>query len=43
MDNVVDRVRQVACKKQYRDNAALVALKVPDAAGVLKFDQHLGC
>jgi hypothetical protein len=36
VDEVVARVRQVASKKQYRDNAALVALKVLDAAGALK-------
>ena len=36
VDEVVARVRQVATKKQYRDNAALVALKVLDAAGALK-------
>jgi hypothetical protein len=40
VDDVVDRVREVATKKQYRDNAALVALKVLDAAGVLKPGQQ---
>jgi hypothetical protein len=40
VDEVVDRVREVASKKQYRDNAALVALKVLDAAGVLKPDRN---
>lgn len=33
---VVDVVRRVASSKQYRDDAALVALKVLDAAGQLK-------
>lgn len=32
---VVSRVRTIAESKQYRDNAALVALKVLEAAGVL--------
>ena len=32
----VDVVRRVAAHKQYRDDAALVALKVLDAAGHLK-------
>jgi hypothetical protein len=36
VDEVVDKVRTVATATQYRDNAALVALKVLDAAGVLK-------
>jgi hypothetical protein len=36
VDEVVARVREVASKSQYRDNAALVALKVLQAAGALK-------
>jgi hypothetical protein len=32
---VVARVRAIAESRQYRDNAALVALKVLEAAGVL--------
>jgi hypothetical protein len=36
VDEVVARVREVATRKQYRDNAALVALKVLDAAGALR-------
>ena len=31
----VAQVREVAATKQYRDNAALVAMKVLDAAGAL--------
>jgi hypothetical protein len=43
VEEVVARVRQVATRKQYRDNAALVALKVLDAAGALKpSDDDLG-
>lgn len=34
--DVVETVRRVASSKQYRDDAALVALKVLDAAGQLK-------
>lgn len=36
VEEVVARVQEVATKKQYRDNAALVALKVLDAAGALR-------
>jgi hypothetical protein len=36
VDEVVDKVRAIATSTQYRDNAALVALKVLDAAGALK-------
>ena len=36
VNEVVARVRDVASSKQYRDNAALVAMKVMEAAGVLK-------
>jgi hypothetical protein len=36
VDEVVARVREVATRKQYRDDAALVALKVLDAAGALR-------
>jgi hypothetical protein len=36
VDEVVAKVRAVATATQYRDNAALVALKVLDAAGALK-------
>jgi hypothetical protein len=36
VDEVVTRVREVATRKQYRDNAALVALKVLDAARALR-------
>ncbi|MEW2012066.1 MULTISPECIES: hypothetical protein [Microbacterium] len=32
---VVKTVRQVAGSKQYRDNAVLATMKVPDAAGAL--------
>ncbi len=35
VDEVVEKVREVAGDSQYRDNAALVALKVLDAAGAL--------
>ncbi len=35
VDEVVGLVREVASSKQYRDNAALVAMKVMEAAGVL--------
>jgi len=35
---VVDQVREVAASKQYRDNAALVTMKLLDAAGALNFD-----
>jgi hypothetical protein len=38
VEDVVDRVRQVAQTKQYRDSAALVIMKLLDAAGVLTFD-----
>lgn len=34
-DEVVQRVRKVASKSQYRDNAALVAIKVLEAVGAL--------
>jgi hypothetical protein len=41
VDDVVARVREVAGSKQYRDDPALVALKVLDAAGQLKdLDEH---
>jgi hypothetical protein len=36
VEDVVNIVRRVAAHKQYRDDAALVALKVLDAAGHLK-------
>lgn len=36
VNDVVAKVRHVAEAKQYRDNAALVALKVLEAAGALK-------
>jgi hypothetical protein len=36
VEQVVDQAREVAASKQYRDNAALVAMKVLDAAGALK-------
>jgi hypothetical protein len=36
VEDVVEKVRAVAARKAYRDNAALVALKVLDAAGALK-------
>lgn len=36
VDEVVARVRDVASSKQYRDNAALVAMKVMEAAGAVK-------
>jgi hypothetical protein len=39
---VVASVRAVAAKKQYRDDPALVALKVLEAAGVLKPEQAHG-
>lgn len=35
---IVGKVREVAAVKQYRDNAALVAMKVLDAAGVLAIE-----
>lgn len=35
VDQVVDRVRAVSAKKQYRDNPVIVAIKVLDAAGEL--------
>jgi hypothetical protein len=35
VEDVVARVRAVASSKQYRDNAALVAMKVLEAAGAL--------
>jgi hypothetical protein len=38
VEDVVARVRQVAETKQYRDSAALVTMKLLDAAGVLAFD-----
>lgn len=36
VDQVVDRVRAVSSKKQYRDDPAIVAIKVLEAAGELK-------
>lgn len=38
VEDVVNRVRQVAQTNQYRDSAALVTMKLLDAAGVLTFD-----
>lgn len=37
VDDVVEKVRKVAENKQYRDNAALVTMKLLDAAGALNF------
>jgi hypothetical protein len=37
VEDVVARVRQVAQTNQYRDSAALVTMKLLDAAGVLTF------
>lgn len=36
VDQVVDRVRTVSARKQYRDDPAIVAIKVLEAAGELK-------
>ena len=36
VDQVVDRVRAVSARKQYRDDPAIVAIKVLEAAGELK-------
>lgn len=38
VEEVVVKVREVAQAKQYRDSAALVTMKLLDAAGVLAFD-----
>ena len=38
VNEVVEQVRGVAASSQYRDNAPLVAMKVLEAAGVLKFE-----
>lgn len=38
VDEVVGKVREAASRKQYRDNAVLVTMKVLEAAGVLKVD-----
>lgn len=38
VEDVVNRGRQGAQTKQYRDSAALVTMKLLDAAGVLTFD-----
>ena len=38
VSEVVGQVRNIAAQTQYRDNAALVTMKLLDAAGVLTFD-----